>query len=162
MDPGDLCIRSGKNTCLSFSKQLFSQSLTTAISRILEGVQRTFTNQICSVKLLITVENIRLWVSTRNNVDGREKPSSTSGSFFVISSQTWTAALQLIKVEPRARTTLQAGQVINIALGQVVTQRMTTVSFRGPALFNSLPRWVRDEECPTTLKYRIGTGQVPK
>lgn len=60
------------------------------------------------------------------------------------------------KVSPRRGRLCEQDQVNNRALGRVVTQMMTSLWYCSPAVFNSLSRWVRAEECsPTNVLMQV-------
>jgi hypothetical protein len=121
----------------------------------LEGVQRTFTSRIKSVQHLdywgrlkaldlYSLERRReryiiiyVWKILRGLVPNLDGDSAITE-----------------RISQRRGRLCELGHFNNRALGRVVTQRMTSLSYRGPTLFNSLPRWVRDEECSTTDEFK--------
>lgn len=123
--------------------------------QMLEGVQRTFTSRIRSV------QHLDYWGRLR--VLGLYSLERRRERYIII--YVWKILRGLVpnlddgsaiveKLSPRRGRLCEQGYVNNRALGRVVTQRMTSLSYRGPALFNSLPRWVRDEECSSTEEFK--------
>lgn len=123
--------------------------------QVLEGVQRTFTNRISSVKHLDYWGRLR--VLALYSLERRRE------RYLII--YVWKILRGLVpnldgasaikeKFSPRRGRLCEQGRVNNRALGRVVTQRMTSLSYRGPALFNSLPRWVRDWECSSAEEFK--------
>ncbi|KAK3869824.1 hypothetical protein Pcinc_024896 [Petrolisthes cinctipes] len=58
------------------------------------------------------------------------------------------------KTNKRCGKLCELGNYNKRALTIVVTQRMTSISYRGPTLFNALPRYVRDKECSSVDQFK--------
>ncbi|KAK3896125.1 hypothetical protein Pcinc_000193 [Petrolisthes cinctipes] len=58
------------------------------------------------------------------------------------------------KTNKRRGKLCELGNYNKRAPTRVVTQRMTSMSYRGPTLFNALPRYVRDKECSSVDQFK--------
>ncbi|KAK3866883.1 hypothetical protein Pcinc_027613 [Petrolisthes cinctipes] len=58
------------------------------------------------------------------------------------------------KTNKRRGKLCELGNYNKRAPTRVVTQRMTSISYRGPTLFNVLPRYVRDKECSSVDQFK--------
>jgi hypothetical protein len=123
--------------------------------QVLEGVQRTFTSRVCSVS------HLDYW--GRLKALGLYSLERRRERYIII--YVWKILRGLVpnldgesiikeKLSQRRGRLCELGHFNNRALGRVVTQRMTSLSYRGPTLFNSLPRWVRDDECCTADEFK--------